>query len=154
MTTQPAHLQIGEFARLAATNLRTLRYYEELGLIQPASRSTGGFRHYDHHQLERMQAIKRLQLLGLSLKEIQELMAPKSGEDGAAIVQRVERALTEQVSLVQGRLAALTRDLEDLRAALDKLQMCKTCEQPLSAEHCDPCRVDQHAMAAVVKALL
>ena len=65
-------LQIGEFARLAESNLRTIRYYEELGLLTPASRSSGGFRYYRHDQLDRMVAIKRLQDLGLSLKEIAE----------------------------------------------------------------------------------
>lgn len=154
MTMNQEHLQIGEFARLAGTNLRTLRYYEELGLIQPASRSTGGFRHYDHHQLERMHAIKRLQLLGLSLKEIQGLMAPEPGETGAQVVTRVEQALERQVTLIESRLVEMTRDMQDLRSALANLQMCKTCEQTLSSEQCDPCSVDQHVMAAVVKALL
>ena len=69
-------MQIGEFAKQADTNLRTLRYYEELGLIKPARRSSGKFRHYSLDQLKRVAAIKRLQGLGLSLDEVQEIIAP------------------------------------------------------------------------------
>ena len=46
MTSQEDLVKIGDFARLAHTNLRTLRYYEEIGLLQPALRSDGGFRYF------------------------------------------------------------------------------------------------------------
>ena len=59
--TAPQHdhlLKIGDFAKLADTNLRTLRYYEELGLLTPAERSDGGFRHYRATDVNRVRAIK------------------------------------------------------------------------------------------------
>jgi hypothetical protein len=46
MTQARKLLKIGAFAELAGTNLRTLCYYEEVGLLQPAARSSGGFRYY------------------------------------------------------------------------------------------------------------
>ena len=76
-------LQIGEFAQLAGSNLRTIRYYEELGLLTPASRSAGGFRFYKHSQLDRMVAIKRLQDLGLSLKEIAQTVTGDGEPSGS-----------------------------------------------------------------------
>ena len=51
MTEREDLMQIGKFAKLTGSNLRTLRYYEELGLIEPASRSDGGFRLYSRNQL-------------------------------------------------------------------------------------------------------
>ena len=58
-------LKIGDFAKLAGTNLRTLRYYEEIGLLQPASRSTGGFRYYRSEDLDRLRMVTSLKGLGL-----------------------------------------------------------------------------------------
>ena len=46
MSQEPKLHKIGVFAKMAGTNLRTLRYYEEVGLLQPAARSNGGFRYY------------------------------------------------------------------------------------------------------------
>ena len=80
MSVQPDLLKIGDFAKLANTNLRTLRYYEELGLIQPATRSQGGFRYYRHTDIHRVQMIRDLQELGLHLDRIRELMAVLEGQ--------------------------------------------------------------------------
>src|SRR4051812_49004365 len=75
-------LKIGDFARLADTNLRTLRYYEELGLLAPASRSQGGFRYYRRTDVNRVHMIRDLQELGLQLDRIRELMAAReNGEE-------------------------------------------------------------------------
>lgn len=150
----PDLLQIGEFAKRAGTNLRTLRYYEELDLITPASRSSGGFRFYDVHQLDRIEAIKRLQQLGLSLKEIQQLMTPMNGASGPEVAARAERILGRQRQLVEQRISGLQRDLRDLDTALQRLQTCKKCDTTLSVEECDPCSTDRQAIPPVIKALL
>ena len=85
MTTMAEdQIRIGDFARMAGTNLRTLRYYEELGLIQPTSRSAGGFRYYDAGQVSRVTAIKRLQELGLSLKEVADTIGSGRQDAGPA----------------------------------------------------------------------
>ncbi len=97
-------LQIGEFARLADSNLRTIRYYEELGLLTPASRSAGGFRCYRRNQLDRMVAIKRLQDLGLSLKEIAETVIGHGESSGSERLARVRAALAQQIALTESRI--------------------------------------------------
>ena len=63
---------IGELSKLAATSPRTIRYYEEIGLIDPPQRR-GNKRLYDDDYLRKLKFIKRLKLLGLSLAEITEL---------------------------------------------------------------------------------
>jgi DNA-binding transcriptional MerR regulator len=70
-----ASLQIGEVAERTGVTQRTLRFYEEKGLLKPPSRLEGGFRLYSEDDVERVERIKRLQtLLGLSLADIKEMV--------------------------------------------------------------------------------
>lgn len=66
--------QIGEAADRVGLSLRTVRYYEEMGLVQPSARSRGGFRLYSDADVERLRVLKGMKPLGLSLDEIRELM--------------------------------------------------------------------------------
>ena len=70
-----SYLQIGEAAERAQLTQRTLRYYEEKGLLQSPSRMDGGFRLYSADDLGRLERIKELRdLLGFSLAEIKEML--------------------------------------------------------------------------------
>ena len=74
-TRQGADLQIGEVAERTGVTQRTLRFYEERGLLKPPSRMEGGFRLYSEEDVQRVEQIKGLQrLLGLSLAEIKEMV--------------------------------------------------------------------------------
>lgn len=67
--------QIGEVAERTGVTQRTLRFYEEKGLLNPPERMDGGFRLYSNEDVERIQFIKRLQdLLGFKLSEIKEMV--------------------------------------------------------------------------------
>ncbi len=69
------YLQIGEAANRTGLTQRTLRYYEELGLLMPASRMDGGFRLYSPDDMERIDYIKNLRdVLGFSLAEIRDMV--------------------------------------------------------------------------------
>lgn len=69
------YLQIGEAANRTGLTQRTLRYYEELGLLKPASRMEGGFRLYSTEDTDRIEYIKNLRdVLGFSLAEIKEMV--------------------------------------------------------------------------------
>ena len=68
-------LQIGEAAERASLTQRTLRYYEEKGLLNPPTRMDGGFRLYSSEDMERVERIRQLkELLGFSLAEIKEML--------------------------------------------------------------------------------
>lgn len=70
-----AYLQIGEVAERTGVTQRTLRFYEEKGLLRPPSRMEGGFRLYSEEDVKRVQQIRRLQdLLGVTLAEIKEMV--------------------------------------------------------------------------------
>src|SRR5918998_1159611 len=74
-TRQGADLQIGEVAERTGVTQRTLRFYEERGLLKPPSRMDGGFRLYSEDDVQRVEQIRRLQnLLGLTLAEIKEMV--------------------------------------------------------------------------------
>ena len=77
-----AHLQIGEVAERTGVTQRTLRFYEEKGLLMPATRMEGGFRLYSEDDIQRVEQIKQLQtLLGFSLAEIKEMVEAKEIEN-------------------------------------------------------------------------
>ena len=146
-------LQIGEFAKQADTNLRTLRYYEELGLIQPTRRSSGKFRYYSTDQLKRVAAIKRLQGLGLSLQEVQDVMAPAQSEITGAM-DRARSGLDKQIALVGQRLESLSSELQELKEARQKLDDCHTCSDELGSDACNKCAVSSPGAVAVLRSLL
>ena len=74
-TTTERFLQIGEAAERANLTQRTLRYYEEKGLLSPPTRLEGGFRLYSSDDMERVERIRQLkELLGFSLAEIKEML--------------------------------------------------------------------------------
>ena len=138
-------IKIGDFAELAGTNLRTLRYYEEIGLLTPAARSAGGFRYYRREDLDRLRMIASLQELGLELARIRELMQGRAaGTTREERLGSVRRALDEQRELISQRIAALEDQRKGLEVALAKLAECDRCvHQPEAGNNfCHPCQVD------------
>lgn len=77
MTTEPtmALMQIGELADRTGLSLRTIRHYDDEGLLNPSARSAGGFRLYSADDLDRLLVIRRMKPLGFSIDEMRELLA-------------------------------------------------------------------------------
>ena len=150
-------IKIGEFARRGGTNLRTLRYYQELGLLTPAARSEGGLRYYRPGDLNRLRLIRALQDLGRPLERVRDLLstgAPARGD--GELVDRIREALREQDAVFQERMAALRGQRRGIRDALRKLAECEACQhrpQP-DGEHCDPCSQTGDPLPAMLSALL
>jgi len=67
-------MQIGEVAERSGLSLRTLRHYDEIGLLTPSMRSDGGFRLYTRDDLERLMVIRRMKPLGYSLEDMHRVM--------------------------------------------------------------------------------
>jgi MerR family copper efflux transcriptional regulator len=67
-------MHIGELAELTGLSLRTLRHYDEVGLVVASGRTEGGFRLYTHGEVERLMLIRRMKPLGYSLEEMTELL--------------------------------------------------------------------------------
>jgi DNA-binding transcriptional MerR regulator len=67
-------MQIGEVAERTSLSLRTIRYYEEVGLVPPSARTQGGFRLYTEADVERLLLVKRMKPLEFSLDEMRDLL--------------------------------------------------------------------------------
>jgi DNA-binding transcriptional MerR regulator len=154
--SEPELLKIGDFARLAGTNLRTLRYYEEIGLFRPAARSEGGFRSYRRTDVNRLQTIQALQDLGLPLDRIRTVLDTRGAElSRNEWLARVQDALRAQEELVDARLAELSARREQLEAAHRKLAECEACDHRPTADnnHCEPCELSGSALPSDLSAL-
>ncbi|MBB4662206.1 MerR family transcriptional regulator [Conexibacter arvalis] len=108
-------LQIGEVAERVALSLRTVRFYEEEGLVIPAARSEGGFRLYTEEQIERLLLIKQMKPLGFTVEQMRELLAAHDllGDDAAPAAERAaaRAAIADFAALAAARC-------DDLRAKL------------------------------------
>lgn len=112
-TKQCDRHQIGEVADRLGLSLRTIRHYDEEGLVTPSARTDGGFRLYSEEDIERLALIKRMKPLGFSLGEMRELLAARdrlASTDGAAedALDRLSRFATD----AKEKCAGLRRQLE------------------------------------------
>lgn len=118
-------VKIGEAAKRAGVNVQTLRYYERRGLIAQPRRTRANHRDYGEETIERVQFIKRAQLLGFDLEQVRELLRLQ----GAAVPERARvRAVAE------GRLEELEQRLSELARARDAIHAlvgaCKRRKRP------------------------
>jgi len=96
-TSEEAYLRIGEVAERIGVTERTLRFYEEKGLLKPPTRMEGGFRLYCDEDVRRVERIKNLQnLLGFSLAEIKEMVEAAEVKMQLAAGYRPEADLREK----------------------------------------------------------
>ena len=113
-------LKIGELASRSGLPVKTLRYYEDQGLLPAIGRSEGGYRLFGPISLERIAFIRRLKTLGLSLEEIRACLAVHDG--GQLPCEAIERQLHAQIERIDQQLAELTRLRHDLTALLGNWQ--------------------------------
>lgn len=113
------HKQIGEVAERTGLSLRTIRYYEEVGLVTPSSRSRGGFRQYTEVDVARLELVKRMKPLDFSLEEMRELLTALDALESDATDVDDREALLEQ--LTKFRLTAEERCVS-LRAQLESAE--------------------------------
>ncbi len=104
-----AMLTIGQVAQRTGINPKTVRYYEEIGLLPPAPRTQSGYRLYDDAALRRLRLIGRAKLLGLSLKETRELVEFAIDGSCGHFRQRL-------LALIGPKLAEVDRRIEELKA--------------------------------------
>ncbi|MGW4210271.1 MerR family transcriptional regulator [Lentzea sp. NPDC004789] len=114
-TSSAATMKIGELARLTGVSARSLRYYEQQGLMH-STRSVGGQRHYAATEVERVEIIRRLFDAGLSSKVIARLL-PCVDSDAKDVAEDAFKTMHEE----RDRLTADITRLVEARAVLDEL---------------------------------
>jgi MerR family transcriptional regulator, repressor of the yfmOP operon len=115
-------LPIAKAAHQTGLSARTLRYYEELGLLPGVRRRAGGRRVYGKDEVERLRFITRLKTLGLSLAEIKELNAVYAiGGSTRAMLRRLAELLDGHLADVDARIAELSTLRTEIRRYRDRI---------------------------------
>jgi DNA-binding transcriptional MerR regulator len=118
-----ADLSSGDLARATGNTVRTIRFYEEEGLLAPTIVSDGGHRRYTDGDLERLRLISDLRELGLSLCEIRSILDLRSGcQNAAEFAIRFQQVLAGHLEQAQRRLERLRRVKKELFDALAAIQ--------------------------------
>ncbi len=133
----PEPIEIGALSRCTGCSIDTIRYYERVRLLPAVPRTEGGHRLYSHAHVRRLQFIRRSREIGLSLRQVRELL--EDMERSACSCSGVRSLLSERLAAVRSRIRDL-RDLErNLRTMLDEcgdaeLTNCRLMESMLAGE--------------------
>ncbi len=119
------HRQIGEVAESVGLSLRTIRYYEEIGLVSPSGRTEGGFRLYTDTDVDRLRLVKALKPVGMSLETMAELLASVDlVRHGSAADKKAAAArLKGVIALALDGCDQLELRLAEARAAIFRLSV-------------------------------
>jgi MerR family Zn(II)-responsive transcriptional regulator of zntA len=114
---------IREIAAKIGVQPESIRYYERIGLLPKARRTSAGYRVFTREHLERVELIKKMQALGFSLREIREMLELKFSRGHSC--QNVRDHLKQKLELIDGQIEGLRSFRHEVAQAL------KTCEQSL-----------------------
>lgn len=138
-------LKTGELAKLTGKTERTIRYYEELGLLTPVERSRGGFRLFEPEQAARVSEIARLQDAGFSLDRIAQIVrAWKQGPKGADAARELRDILEYGIAEAAKRIAEMVELKKEIEESLKFLGTCSTCDDEPSLGRCGCCTKGEH----------
>jgi DNA-binding transcriptional MerR regulator len=114
-------MHIGELADRTGLSLRTIRHYDDVGLLPATARTDGGFRVYSEEDYERLMVIKQMKPLGFTLEEMAELLRILSAEE-TAVHQDEDRAkLMEFLEKAVHQRAKMARNLAQADELIDRL---------------------------------
>jgi DNA-binding transcriptional MerR regulator len=127
------HLRIGELATATGLTVRTLRHYDQIGLLRPKTRTEGGYRLYGEAEVQRLQQIRSLQSLGFSLEQIGAMLAGHEAPLPEVIgwqLAAIDRELTA-LKRLRARPSAVSQamqraemvDIDDLTALMKEMTM-------------------------------
>ena len=116
--TPRAALKIGDVAKLSGIGIEALRFYERSGLLGQPRRTQSGYRVYDEAMLQRLDFIKRAQVLGFSLDEIKRIIADKQA--GKSPCLEVRDIVRQRLEELDERMKEMRRYRRELGGALTK----------------------------------
>jgi len=118
-------MNIGAISEVSGIPPKTIRYYEEIGLIPPVMRSENGYRQYANRDLEQLRFVQRSRKLGFSLKDVGNLLALWNDKNRASA--DVKKFALDHITEIDGRIA----ELNAIRATLTELtQSCHGDDRP------------------------
>lgn len=115
-------MHIGAVAERTELSFRTLRHYDEIGLVNPSERSEGGFRLYSEADVERILLIRRMKPLDFTLEQMRELLdithdvaQPNAPAEARQKLQEIEAIATERRTVLERKVAMADEFLARLR---------------------------------------
>ena len=129
-TQAAGQIRIGELAAQVGLNPKTIRYYEEIGLLPPPERTSAGYRVYPADAGARVQFIRQAKAVGFTLAEIRDILTLKQA--GHAPCAHVQALVTEKIAMIDAQLRAL----QDVRHELAALQAAAPQTRVDEAEVC------------------
>lgn len=134
-------LKIGDMAKSTGTTHRTIRYYEELGMVSPKVRTKGGFRLYSEDQVQMVQLIRSLQLLDFPLSAIKNMFdRRREAETGEEAAPRALEVLRRQLEETESRIARyqeMRRAIQETMAILEECAGCQDKPTKITCLRCD-----------------
>src|SRR3954454_4323735 len=113
-------VKVGELAKRTGKTVRAVHLYEELGLLQPAVRSKGGFRLYSGRATRRIEWIQKLQDLGFSLTEIKAFLRDwEESETAPKAMDRMREIFSDKLRETHDTIGRLTQLVTDLQETLN-----------------------------------
>ncbi|MCM3702305.1 MerR family transcriptional regulator [Paenibacillus macerans] len=142
------HWKVGDLAKLAGLTVRTLRYYDQIGLFSPSGQTESGHRLYNESDLSRLQQILSLKELGLSLEEVKSVLNDEQISPLEIVnlqMARIKEQIKQQQMLLdqlyhvsksmQGKAPLAVEDFTELLQAMKKSHEKLVVERRMSWEH-------------------
>ena len=127
-------LTVGQLAHATGVPAKTIRYYEQVGVLPTPSRSAAGYRQYTQHDVHRLLFIRRARALGLSLLSIKALAAGLDDGQCLTMRPRLQAVVTEHLRTLQQQIAEFQLLEQQLMQVLQRLQTMPP------SDHTDGCR--------------
>ncbi len=135
-------MRIGDLAGRVGMTARSLRYYEELGMIEPETKTEGGFRLYSEKQLRRIKVINYLKSLGFSLSEISQMMTIRKRERiGYKAAKEAISDLETQLSKIESKISDCVRMMKEMEESIEIIKECLGCKKESDGKSCRECKV-------------
>jgi len=142
----PGLLRIGDLGRRTGKTVRALHLYEELGLLKPVRRTSGGFRLYEPAAVERVRWIDLLNATGISLHEMQHILrAWWSAELGPEAMHELRGLFQRKLDQTRNAIQRHQQLEQELLEGLSYLETCRVCGTRESVTGCISCQQD-HGM--------
>ena len=114
-------MHIGELAERTGLSLRTIRYYDEVGLLPATGRTDGGFRVYTENDVERLTLIKQMKPLGFSLEEMAEILEILSALESGIGSEAGQVKLAGFMEKARGQRAKMARNLSQADEFIERM---------------------------------
>lgn len=108
----PGGLLIGQLAEIVGVNPKTIRYYEDVGILPAPRRSEAGYRQYEQHDVDRLRFVRGARALGMSLRDVHGVLATRDG--GQPPCTHVLALIDDKLVEVDEQIAALAQLREEL----------------------------------------